>query len=949
MSSGFYEPNLLNSNDLKGSRNDPIIISEDSDDSDSSESLSLFQNVLTPDVSKMAYHITDYFEPLPDSFDGNKKIISNKNNCNDHSFQSIKRQRHLLDDEEIMEDGEIEILYIKKTKLNDDTNEEDQTSFYDKSYNTQFQPIEKEGSPKSNNFFTKMLQSYTGDLFLKDDINRFSINESSISKEENVNVSTEHCFPYKFNESSNSLKYEESSSYGSFLVQKAASMLFNKNVNNPSNQLKNNLFDEYIINKKTNDYGDKGLNSPYFDYFCNGDLTLERGIDFVDGNEVNFKEKQLQNYRSCGKLITLNDVTIGNIISLDTTKETLKGRKSELHWGTISSNVNDLFKTILDFLEHYDKKLKIETPSNFRGNLKPYQEEGLAFLVKRENSFPCGGILADDMGLGKTAQMISLILHQKNLIKDSELEGIRVRAAKARHLLPINATLIIATTGLIGQWKSEIEKFAKHGQLNVGIFHGTNRTTNHRDLESFDVILTSYGVVLSELRYLLEDSEEEDDDRRNNKSKKKNKTLPLHFSVLTKVCFQRIILDEAHSIKNRKSLVSKACMNLSGLRRWCVTGTPIHNDLWDAFSLFRFLRTYPLDQEYAWKNFISTLNKHGLSRLEILVEAILLRRTKDQHDEDDMDPRERVVYDQMFKAAQEFVRSFLEKCTNSDIDCGNPKKVKNKKNLFLNATELLDDCENRFQNMACILAFLLRLRQACNHMFLTKSGLDLSCLDGGEDINMKEKISTAIKDSLDIFTTKNYNKSNNKNKHLEVFEDSFISSKLLVLLERIDKILEETDDKIIVVSQWTSMLRLIHPHLKKRQIDFVEITGEVDSKVRQLAQNDINNCEINKRIMLLSLNAGGLGLNLIGANHIFILDPHWNPFMEDQACDRIYRIGQSKNVFINKFICKNTIEQRVLHLQGKKRELSNTFLKKTGNKKEYKLTNEDLAYLFEVK
>uniref|UniRef100_A0AAF5HZC9 Helicase C-terminal domain-containing protein n=1 Tax=Strongyloides stercoralis TaxID=6248 RepID=A0AAF5HZC9_STRER len=874
MVSKSYKERFLNTSNLSGTCNDPIVI-DDSDDENTVESS--FKTFSSFCINGGACQITDFFRPLSNNIEAdNEDIVSNKNNHNDLCLKPPKRRADSPINQGNIKVEKIENHCSKKIKLHDYPNEKKQSLLYNRS-NIGISPSVDSKEFSNNDNFIKIKP--------KDDINDVvSVVQTSRSPDNKSNK---------------------------LLLEKDNNLESSTNV--------------YEIESRGDNFG----------------------TNFADG----LYEQQLKNYRTYGKIITLDDETVGNILSIELAGKLSRGRVNDVQWDIISSKAHNLFKTVLSFVEHYDRKMKIETPRNFNGNLKPFQKEGLAFLVKRENSFPCGGILADDMGLGKTAQMISLILYQKDFFKNSKLELARVKKAKAKLLLPINATLVVAPTGLMKQWESEIRRFSKYGQLSIGIFYGNNRTKNPYDLAPYDVVLTSYGTVGSELAYLFENSDSEDDgdSEKSNKLKRKKKKSLSNTSVLSKVCFQRIILDEAHIIKNRKSLVSKACAHLSGLRRWCVTGTPIHNDLWDGFSLFRFLRTYPIDQESVWKYYINLSNKHGLSRLEILVQSILLRRTKDQVDEDDMDPSERLIYDQMFKAAQEFVRDFLEKYSDSRVDFENFEKSEISNNLFLNTSNLSTDPNDRFKNMACILVFLLRLRQACNHMFLTKSGIDLDCLNGGEDSTVQEDASTIVDSSTDIFLAESCKELNNDKKHLQVFECDFISSKLTALLEKIDKILSETNDKIIIVSQWTSMLRLLHPHLKQRKIEFVEITGEVDSKVRQLAQEDINNCNRNKRIMLLSLKAGGVGLNLIGANHVFILDPHWNPFMEDQACDRVYRIGQTKNVFIHKFICNNTIEQRVLNLQEKKRNLSNTFLKKAGSKKGYKLTNDDLAYLFEVK
>ncbi|CAG0897007.1 unnamed protein product [Cyprideis torosa] len=124
---------------------------------------------------------------------------------------------------------------------------------------------------------------------------------------------------------------------------------------------------------------------------------------------------------------------------------------------------------------------------------------------------------------------------------------------------------------------------------------------------------------------------------------------------------------------------------------------------------------------------------------------------------------------------------------------------------------------------------------------------------------------------------------------------------LRVLLREIERIISSSDDeKVVVVSQWTSMLNIVAFHLTKKRIGFTCISGEVPVKNRQPIVNELNSDPRGPRILLLSLKAGGQGLNLIGANHLFLLDPHWNPQCEQQATDRIYRIGQGKPTFIHK-------------------------------------------------
>uniref|UniRef100_A0A915D442 Helicase C-terminal domain-containing protein n=1 Tax=Ditylenchus dipsaci TaxID=166011 RepID=A0A915D442_9BILA len=123
------------------------------------------------------------------------------------------------------------------------------------------------------------------------------------------------------------------------------------------------------------------------------------------------------------------------------------------------------------------------------------------------------------------------------------------------------------------------------------------------------------------------------------------------------------------------------------------------------------------------------------------------------------------------------------------------------------------------------------------------------------------------------------------------------------------------------------MLSIIEIHLKKRKVHFTSITGAIQTKDRQERVDSFNLKNGGAQVMLLSLTAGGVGLNLIGGNHLFILDLHWNPALEKQACDRIYRMGQTKDVFIHKFLCKSTIELGFSSCKKRRQPWLRAFLK----------------------
>ncbi|XP_023590646.1 transcription termination factor 2-like [Trichechus manatus latirostris] len=151
----------------------------------------------------------------------------------------------------------------------------------------------------------------------------------------------------------------------------------------------------------------------------------------------------------------------------------------------------------------------------------------------------------------------------------------------------------------------------------------------------------------------------------------------------------------------------------------------------------------------------------------------------------------------------------------------------------------------------------------------------------------------------------------------------------------------------VIVSQWTSLLKVVALHLKRHGVTYATIDGSVNPKQRIDLTEAFNSNSRGPQVMLISLLAGGVGLNLTGGNHLFLLDMHWNPSLEDQACDRIYRVGQQKDVVIHRFVCERTVEEKILQLQEKKKNLAKQVLSGSGESVT-KLTLADLKVLFGI-
>ena len=155
----------------------------------------------------------------------------------------------------------------------------------------------------------------------------------------------------------------------------------------------------------------------------------------------------------------------------------------------------------------------------------------------------------------------------------------------------------------------------------------------------------------------------------------------------------------------------------------------------------------------------------------------------------------------------------------------------------------------------------------------------------------------------------------------------------------------ESNRKILLFSQFTSMLSIIKKELDKKDIKYSYLDGSVKSKDRLKMVDDFNNGT--QDVFLISLKAGGTGLNLTGASAVIHYDPWWNPAVEEQATDRAHRIGQTKVVHVMKLITKGTIEEKILKLQQKKKNLINSIIK-PGETLISKLSQNEIKELFEI-
>ncbi|KAJ8346857.1 hypothetical protein SKAU_G00282580 [Synaphobranchus kaupii] len=248
-----------------------------------------------------------------------------------------------------------------------------------------------------------------------------------------------------------------------------------------------------------------------------------------------------------------------------------------------------------------------------------------------------------------------------------------------------------------------------------------------------------------------------------------------------------------------------------------------------------------------------------------------------------------------------------------------------------------------------ILSLLLRLRQCCCHLSLLKKTLDQSELQGdGISLSLGEQLSVLCLSEPSGPDPKDTVSLNGSRFPSKLFQETRESTKISAVLSELKAIGQGSEtQKSVIVSQWTSMLRIVAFHLDRLGLRFATIDGTVNPKHRMELVEEFNTNRKGPQVMLVSLCAGGVGINLTGGNHLFLLDMHWNPALEDQACDRIYRVGQHRNVTIHRFICEGTVEDKITSLQEKKKELASKVLSGIGNTFT-KLSLADLRVIFGV-
>lgn len=511
----------------------------------------------------------------------------------------------------------------------------------------------------------------------------------------------------------------------------------------------------------------------------------------------------------------------------------------------------------------------LETPDDLHGDLRPYQSLGMSWLLfLRENGF--GACLADDMGLGKTVQMIAYLLHVKEQQKH---DGDGFAFADDLKVPQAHSVIVEGEDDSNEQLPDEDDSGSESitGDSSAQPFVKaslivcpTSVLGNwQRELERF-----APGLKV----HLHYGSSRAKSEKFISKVMGYDVVLTSYglthqdYDELTSVHWNSIVLDEAQNIKNAQTKQSRAVRKLSGSHHVALSGTPMENRLSELWAIFDFIN----------KGYLGTLGQFQ----EKYVTSIEREEQKDK-----------------IKELQSLIQPFLLRRTKRDkeVALNLPDKQEQKEFVPLTAEQaslyeqLIKDTFNdieklsAFERKGIILQMLGKLKQLCNHPALY----------------LKEEPS-------------------------DIVDAPKRSGKLEKLAELVDAVREQ-DESCLIFTQYIGMGNMMKELLEKRYgIAVPFLNGSAGKKQRDDMIEGFQNGEF--PIFILSLKAGGTGLNLTAANHVIHFDRWWNPAVENQATDRAYRIGQKRFVHVHKLICTGTLEEKIDAMLDKKQALNDEII-----------------------
>ncbi|KAK3950193.1 SNF2 family N-terminal domain-containing protein [Pseudoneurospora amorphoporcata] len=588
----------------------------------------------------------------------------------------------------------------------------------------------------------------------------------------------------------------------------------------------------------------------------------------------------------------------------------------------IANEVNSIFESLGG--EPLDEGLQFIPPMGLSSELKRHQIQALLFVLKREpgNHFPqksqagvvtsgksnflpketpqgnFGGLIADDMGMGKSLTILVSILYTLGDAETfADFSSRPQNVASADRKTPTRATLVVVSSAqLIDNWTSEI-RIHMPGALKVSVFHGQNQP---KEIEqSADVVLTTYATLAS-----------------NHKK----------ASVFYRTEWYRVVLDEAHWIRNSSSKQFKAAAGLSTSRRWCLTGTPIQNKLNDLASLAGFLRLSPYPNRPAFqKHAIEPLANGTSDPLRNYLRQHCLRRANKclqipNTVEDPvylrMSTEEQDMYDRILSNAKRAIDDIVSSADKSTL----PMKNKMSVVLFAAVTRLRRLCDLGTLSSSLTYPAGLKKRTEDCDMFCERC----SSQDEDGSLLLREEefcpycsrpLCTQTSATNTGYLTPSSVPGGNTKRAISPLDFSVENNHCTKLTKVRDNVLQclQTEPagattKHLIFSEWTLTLDYLAQLMQQAGISYVQIDGRTSHAERsQHLKAFQEGSQVS--VLLMSIGTGAVGLTLTAASHVHIVEPQWNPSVEDQAIGRAHRMGQTKEVVVTRYIMQGTVEQ----------------------------------------
>ncbi|KAK1833651.1 SNF2 family N-terminal domain-containing protein [Podospora conica] len=520
-----------------------------------------------------------------------------------------------------------------------------------------------------------------------------------------------------------------------------------------------------------------------------------------------------------------------------------------------------------------------------------------------------GGVLADEMGLGKSLSLLALVAW--HLDQRSYQEPSTTRSATATLVVAPKSSkqylfyscsrfwkALLMSSALLG-WQKQIDRHIFLGKMRHAIYHGDARKSLSATLGSFDLVLTTYDTLRAE--WASGDG----------------------GGLFQPGLWCRVVLDEAHRIRETSTKVHQAACALQSTYRWCLTGTPIQNRVGDYGALLKFLRVPPFTAPRMFDYWIASalsdpMNApEGLRRLKVLIGATCLRRTKatilqtgllhlpareDHVEYVDLGPEDRELYDFFRDRAVAILSGLLSPV----VETGRRQR----------------HAEKQTVSRGRPLELIHILRRICDHGRMLLHPRVMQLYHDRQDLG-----SDAWLRGIEVGVEKtDEDEGDHPCQPASTIVDITPSAKVARLIYNIHREQREntaipngrqTPVKSVVFSSWTTMLDLIESPLRKAGFSFRRIDGKGSLKQRAEALTAFSE-DPSCTVLLASLGSAGEGIDLTAGNCVHLMEPHWNPMTETQALDRVHRIGQRRDVVTTRYIANDSIEMYVQDVQQRK-------------------------------